>query len=105
MTAPLSALVQAATETVTKTPLQEDRETALQECKNLFSNVGQFVESQALKAAKHGAIAFADGWEHAKNYSTLMGMLRDIYPALSDVPFPEFPSEKVTPIVAEEVVE
>ena len=101
MTAPLSELVQAATETVTKTPLQEDRETALQECKNLFSNVGQFVESQVLKAAKHGAVAFADGWEHATNYATLLGMLKQIYPALSDVPFPEFPSEAVKQEVVE----
>lgn len=105
MTAPLSALVQAATETAKNTELEIDRETALQECKNLFSNVGQFVESQALKATKHGSIAFADGWEHSANYATLLGMLRQIYPALSDVPFPDFPDEKVTPIVAEEVVE
>lgn len=101
MTAPLSALVNAASVKVEKTELEIDRETALLECKNLFHLVGRFVESQALKARNHGSIAFADGWEHAKNYATLLGMLRQIYPALSDVPFPEFPDEAVTQEVVE----
>ena len=98
MTAPLSRLVEAASATDAPPEIDVDRRTAMQECKNLYQAVGQFVESQAAKARKHGRTAFVAGMdaELGAAYLQLLGMLQQIYPAMSDMPFPEFPDEAVT---------